>query len=66
MVPQLSPPSRWGGRTDGEQAFLSAKGGAEERVEIDLPMGGDGMGDTDRVVSVVGTFWPFIDNEKED
>ena len=55
-----------GGRTDRERAFRSSKGGAEERVEMKLPIDGDGMGNTDRVVGVVGAFWPFIDDEKED
>ena len=55
-----------GDRTDGERAFLLAEGGAEERVEMELPIDGDGTGDTDRVDGVVGTFLPFIDDEKED
>ena len=43
-----------------------AKGVAAERVEIELPIDRDGTGDNDWVGSVVGAFWPFIDNEKED
>ena len=65
-MPQLLPSSKGGGRTDGERAFLSAEGVAEERVEMKLPVDGDGTGDTDWVEGEVGAFWPFIDNEKED
>ena len=43
-----------------------AEGLAEERVEMKLPVDGDGTGDTDWVEGEVGAFWPFIDNEKED
>ena len=63
-MPQSLPSSKGGGRRDGERAFLSAEGGAEERVEIDLPV--DGMGDTDQGVGVVGALRPFTDDEKED
>ena len=65
-VPQSSPSSKRGGRIDGERVLPLAEGGAEEWVEMDLPIDGDGMGNTDQVVSMLGAFWPSIDDEKED
>ena len=47
-------------------SFVRPKGGAEERVEMELPMDGDGAGNNERVYGVVGTFLPSIDEANKD
>ena len=63
---QSLPSYKGGGRTDRERAFRVAEGGADEQFGMELPMDGDGTGNTERVNGVVGAFLPFVDDEKED
>ena len=65
-VPQSLHSSNGGGRTDREWTFVAAEGVVEERVEMELPMDGNGTGDTERVDGVVGAFLPFVDEANED